>query len=100
MRPISNSTITINTFSVIFKGRVSDLLIPTSASSVVAPTVTSYIVMKTIIKTTIINRYTQQSSMVTWVIGVIVDSLGHLSTSSININSFLHITRGSVSGVF
>ena len=100
MRPISTSTITINNLSVVAKGRVDYSLRPTSTSSIIAPTVTSYIAMKTIIEMMIFNRYMQKYTMLTWFMGVIVAGIVPISNSPINVNSLLHTERGRVSGLF
>ena len=97
---ISSSTININTLSVIMKGIVNDLLIPPLMSSVITPTITSLIVMKTIINTKISNIYTQKSNMVTWVMGEIVNGLGPISNYQNTINIFSNIARGGVAGIF
>ena len=98
--PLYTSPITINTFYVIVKGRADDLLTPTSTYFIINPTITSYIVIKTIVNTTRINIYTQQSTMVTWVMGGRVAGMGPISTSPITINSFLYIASGIVDGIF
>ena len=56
MRPIDTSPIAIKTLSVVVKGRVADILGPYSMSSIITPTITSYVVMNTIIDVMIINR--------------------------------------------
>ena len=87
--PISTSPITINTFYVIVKGRVADPLRPTSASCAITPTIFSFIY-----------SYNQQSTMDTWVMGLIVAGLGHISTSPITTNSFSCIAGLKVAGLF
>ena len=100
LRPIYTSPITINTFSVIVKIILSGILIPTPKSYIITPTVTFYIFMKTIINTTIINRYTQQYTIFAWFIGGIVAGIGPISTYPITINIFLHIAKVRVYGIF
>ena len=100
MRPLSTLTITINTFYIMFKGRVADLLIHTSTSYIITDTITFYIFMKNIINTTRINIYTQQSTMVTWVMVGRVAYLGPISTYPITINSLLYISRGRGTHIF
>ena len=48
----------------------------------------------------IINRYNQQSNRVTWVMGGLLAGMVPISTSPITINSFFHISRGIVAGLF
>ena len=76
MRPISTFPITINTLCVIVEVQMSHLLRNISMYSIIKPNITSYIVMKTIINTTRINRHTKQSTMVTLVMGGRVADLG------------------------
>ena len=80
--PIYTSHIAINNFSNIVKVRVADLLIPTSTSCTITPTI-SYLKF----------MYTQQYTMVTWVMGVIVDGMGHISNSPITTNSLSYIVK-------
>ena len=89
LRPISTSHITINTFSNTVKGIVSSLLRPTSTSCTITPTI-SYLKFV----------YTQQSTMVTWVMGGIVDGMGPISNSPITTNSFSYIVKVKVDGFF
>ena len=87
--PISTSSVTINTFSNLVKGILADLLRPTYASFTITPNV-SYLKLS----------YTQQSTIVTWVMVVIVADLGPMYNSPITTNSFSRISRGEVSGLF
>ena len=89
MRPKSTSTINITIFDIILKRRVADLLITTFNSFTITPTVSS-----------LIFRYTQQYTMVTWVMGGRAAGLGHISTSPITTNSFSCIARGKMAGLF
>ena len=98
--PISTSNISINNFYAIARGRVYDLLRPNSTSSVITPTITSFIVINTIIDMIRGNRYTIQSIMVTWFMVGIVAGLGPISTYSITINRFYNISIGRVADIF
>ena len=100
LKPISTSFIAINNFCVTFKVIVHDLLRPTSTSSVITPNITSCVLMNTIIDMTVINRYKQQSTVVTFVMGGRVAGMGPISTSSITVSSFFHVSRGRVYGNF
>ena len=100
MRHLSTSLITISNLSIIFKGILDYLLRPTSRSSITPPTITYFTVMKTIIKTTRSNIYTQQSTMVTWVIGGRKSGLGTIFTYPITIKIFCNIVIGRVDGLF
>ena len=100
MRPISTSHISINTFSVLLKGRVDHLLRPTSTSFIVTPTITFFIFMNTIIKMARRNRYKQQYTIVTWVMGVIVAGLETISTSPVITNSLSNTARVKMAGIF
>ena len=83
--PISTSHITINTLSNI----VADLLRPTSTSCIITPTIPSLKLM-----------YNQKYTMVTWVMGGIVDGMGPISNSPITTNSFSYIVKVKVAGLF
>ena len=100
LRPISTSTTTINTLSVILIVTVADIVRPTYSSTIITPNITSYIFIKTITGAILINRYMQQSKMVTWVMVGRSSGLGHISTSTITLNSFLHIAKGRMAGLF
>ena len=67
MRPIFTSTTTINNLYVYVKVRVSDILGPTSTSSIITHTITYYSVTKKIINTTRIIRYMKQYTIINWV---------------------------------
>ena len=86
---IYTSPITINTWSIIVKGRVEDLLIPTSTSWTITPTISSFKF-----------RYDQQYTMVPCVMGESVAGLGPISNSTITTNSFYRISRGKAAGIF
>ena len=85
---ISTSPITINTLSVILKGKVAGLLRPTSTSCTIAPTILPFKF-----------RYTQQSTMVTQVMGGRVAGMGPISASTITTNCFSRIARGKLYGI-
>ena len=99
MRPISISSITINTFYMILKGRVAVLLRPKSTSSIIITAITSLIFMKTFMNTKRSNRCTKKCTIVAWVMGGRVSGLGPISTSPTTISSFSNISRGRVSGI-
>ena len=92
--------ITVNTFYIIVEWRVADILIPTSTSFTMTPTVTSFIFMNTIIHVPIRTRYMQQYSMVACVMVVIVAGMGPISASPIITNSFPHIERVKLADLF
>ena len=76
VRPISTSNTTINTVYIIEKARVTVILKTASTFSIMTPIINSYIFMKPIINKMKSNRYTQQYTMVTWVMGVRVGGMG------------------------
>ena len=78
---------------------IASLLRPKSMSSTITTTINSFVVMKTSMKMKRGNSSMQQSTIVTWVIGVIVDGLIPISTSYFNIKSCYHIARGIVAGI-
>ena len=88
------------TVYIIVKVILDDLLIPTSMSCTITPTINYLIFMKTIINMTINTRYTQQYTTVNWVMGGGVAGLGPISNSPITTNSFSNVSRGKVSGIF
>ena len=75
------------------KGRVADILRPNSISCTVTPNINYLVFMNTIIKMEISTRYSQQYTMVAWVVVVIVDGLGPISTSPISTNIFSNVVR-------
>ena len=85
---------------VYVKVRVSNILGPTSTSSIITHTMTYYIVTNKIIDTMIIIIYTKQSTMVNWVMGGRVVGLGPISISPITTNILFHIERRRVDGIF
>ena len=100
LRPISTSIININTFSIIVKILLDDILIPTYTDCTITPTITSFVFVNTIINMARITGYTQQSTMVNYGMGVILSVLGSISTFPITTNSFSHIARVKVPGIF
>ena len=100
MRPIPNSPITINTLYIILKGRVADILIPTSMSCTITLIITSLILRKNTINIPRNTRYSQQYNMVTWVMGGRSAGLGPIYTSPRTTNSFYNVARGKVSSRF
>ena len=100
LRAKSISPITINTSSVIMKGRVADLLIPITTYFTMTPAITYFIFMNNIIHMARRTSYTKQSTIVTWVMGGRVSVLVPLSTSPITTNRISHIAIGGVSGLF
>ena len=93
-------SITINTLYIIVKVKVDDLLRHVYTSCTITPTITSFVIMNTIIQMRIRTRYKQQSTMVAWNMGVRVAGMGPISISSITTNSFSHIARVRVDGLF
>ena len=100
LRPISTSTFTINTFYVIVKVIVADILRYNSTSFTITPTTTSFIFVNNIIHMARRTRYKQQYIMLTWFMGGQVAGLGHIHNSPITTKSFTHIARGKVTGLF
>ena len=90
LRPISTSPITINNLPNVIKLIVSGILRHTSTSCTITPTISSFKFI-----------YTQQCTMFTWVIGGGgLEGMGPKSNSPITTNSFYHIARVKVPGIF
>ena len=100
LRLILTSSVIINSFSVILKVKVADTLRPNSTSYTITPTIASFVFINNIIHMARRTSYTQQSTMVNWVMGVIGAVLGPIYTSPITTNSLSHIVRGKLSGLF
>ena len=100
LRHKSTSTITIKTLSIIVKGTVADLLRLTFMYCTITPTFNYFIFINTIIHMDIRTRYLKQSTVSIWVMGERVAGLGPISTSTITTDSFSHIVRGKVSGLY
>ena len=89
LRHIHNYPITVNTFYDIVKGRVAYILRRTYTSCTITPTISYFKFV-----------FSQQYTMVIWVIGVRVSSLGPISVSPITTNILSCIVRGKVAGIF
>ena len=100
LRPKSTSDITINTFFIIVKARVDNILIPTFTSCNITPTITTLTFTNTIIHMARRTRCTQQYTMVNWVMGGRVAGIGPISISTITIKMFYYIMSGNVAGIF
>ena len=81
--PIFTSSITINTFSIVVKVIVVDILMPNFMSCAITPTITSLVFIFTIIHIVRRTSFTQQSTMVKWVMVRRVGGLVPMSTANI-----------------
>ena len=100
MIPKSTSSIAINTFPIILKVIVSNLLRSTYKSCTITPTINYFVFINTIIHMTRRTKYRQQYTMVTWVMRVIVASLVSISASPITNRIFSYVAREKVAGLF